>query len=79
MAAMCLVVPHILTVVIYGRAFEGPIDSWAVYLVAITQFSYFTLDNVDGKQARRTGSSSPLGQMFDHGCDAITFNLCILT
>ena len=28
------------------------------------------LDNVDGKQARRTGTSSPLGMLFDHGCDA---------
>lgn len=33
---------------------------------------YQTLDNLDGRQARRTGSSSPLGQFFDHGCDAIT-------
>lgn len=40
---------------------------------------YITLDNVDGKQARRTGTSSPLGQMFDHGCDALTFNLSIIT
>ena len=32
---------------------------------------YQTLDNMDGKQARRTGSSSPLGLLFDHGCDAI--------
>ena len=30
------------------------------------------LDNMDGKQARRTGSSSPLGMLFDHGCDALT-------
>lgn len=28
---------------------------------------YQTLDAVDGKQARRTGSSTPLGQLFDHG------------
>lgn len=41
--------------------------------------AYITLDNVDGKQARRTGTSSPLGQMFDHGCDAITFNLAVIT
>jgi len=27
---------------------------------------------MDGKQARRTGSSSPLGQLFDHGCDALS-------
>lgn len=29
-------------------------------------------DNTDGKQARRTGSSSPLGMLFDHGIDALT-------
>ncbi len=37
---------------------------------AIGLFFYQTLDAIDGKQARRTGSSSPLGQLFDHGCDA---------
>ena len=26
---------------------------------------------MDGKQARLTSSSSPLGMLFDHGCDAI--------
>ena len=30
------------------------------------------LDNADGKQARKTGSSSVLGMLFDHGCDMIT-------
>jgi len=30
------------------------------------------LDEMDGKQARRTGNSSPLGMMFDHGCDAFS-------
>ena len=35
-------------------------------------FVYQTLDAIDGKQARRTGTSSPLGQLFDHGCDAWT-------
>ena len=34
-----------------------------------------TLDNLDGKQARRTGSSSPLGLLFDHGCDAFNTTL----
>jgi len=28
-------------------------------------------DNLDGKQARRTNTSSPLGLLFDHGCDAL--------
>lgn len=34
-------------------------------------FMYQTLDAMDGKQARRTGNSTPLGQLFDHGCDAL--------
>lgn len=29
--------------------------------------AYLHLDCLDGKQARRTSSSSPLGQLFDHG------------
>lgn len=35
----------------------------------VAAFLYYTLDCMDGKQARRTGTSSPLGQLFDHGID----------
>lgn len=28
------------------------------------------VDGVDGKQARRTNSSTPLGELFDHGLDS---------
>lgn len=28
------------------------------------------IDGVDGKQARRTNSSTPLGELFDHGLDS---------
>ena len=38
-------------------------------MCAIGIFLYQTLDGCDGKQARRTGTSSPLGEFFDHGCD----------
>jgi phosphatidylglycerophosphate synthase len=31
-----------------------------------------TLDAIDGKQARRTGSSNALGELFDHGCDSMS-------
>ncbi len=34
------------------------------------------MDAIDGKQARRTGSSSPLGELFDHGCDALSIGVC---
>eukprot|EP00128_Syssomonas_multiformis_P002933 Colp12_sorted_trinity150504_noHs@1221 len=39
---------------------------------AIGIFVYQSLDAIDGKQARRTGSGSPLGELFDHGCDAVS-------
>jgi phosphatidylglycerophosphate synthase len=35
-------------------------------------FIYQTLDAIDGKQARRTGSSNALGELFDHGCDSMS-------
>jgi phosphatidylglycerophosphate synthase len=34
-----------------------------------------TFDAVDGKQARRTNSSSPLGELFDHGNVQLEFKL----
>jgi len=47
------------------------IPRWIFLWNGIAMLCYQTLDNMDGKQARRTGSSSPLGLLFDHGCDAI--------
>lgn len=49
-----------------------PLPGWVCILDGVFLLIYQTLDNLDGKQARRTGSSSSLGQFFDHGCDAIT-------
>lgn len=37
---------------------------------------YQTMDNIDGKQARKTGSSSPLGELFDHGVDSLNCCWC---
>ena len=56
---------------LYTPAMRGEPPSWAFFTAALFMFLYQTLDAIDGKQARRTGSSSPLGQLFDHGCDAI--------
>lgn len=44
---------------------------WAYVVAAGSVFFYLHMDCLDGKQARRTGTSSPLGQLFDHGCDAL--------
>ncbi|TUH38757.1 Choline/ethanolaminephosphotransferase 1 [Bagarius yarrelli] len=40
---------------------------WTYLLCAVGLFIYQSLDAIDGKQARRTNSSSPLGELFDHG------------
>jgi len=45
---------------------------WATLLCAVGLFLYQSLDAIDGKQARRTGNSSPLGELFDHGCDSLS-------
>lgn len=47
------------------------IPRWLYFSNGICMFLYYTFDCMDGKQARRTGSSSPLGQLFDHGMDCI--------
>ena len=52
--------------------------NWVHSIVALNLFLYQTLDNMDGKQARKTGSSSPLGMLFDHGIDAINCSLLVL-
>lgn len=51
-----------------------------VYLIAAASlFIYMLLDNLDGRQARRTNSSTPLGHLFDHGCDALNVTMSGLT
>ena len=47
------------------------VPAWIFLLNCTAMLIYQTLDNMDGKQARRTGSGSALGLLFDHGCDAI--------
>lgn len=66
---------EVLSFVISFIVSEGatiPLPGWVCIINGIFLHIYQTLDNLDGRQARRTGSSSPLGQFFDHGCDAIT-------
>ncbi|KAF9794262.1 hypothetical protein SFRURICE_009639 [Spodoptera frugiperda] len=46
------------------------IPSWVWGVSAVNLFVAYTLDGIDGKQARRTGTSGPLGELFDHGLDS---------
>lgn len=42
---------------------SGEAPAWVYVLTALSVVAYVNLDCMDGKQARRTGSSSPLGQV----------------
>ncbi|CAK1364203.1 Choline/ethanolaminephosphotransferase 2 [Cercospora beticola] len=53
----------------------GPTFSWVSYSYAFGVWAYSTMDNIDGKQARRTGTSSGLGELFDHGIDSLNCTL----
>lgn len=60
---------------IHDYTFQVQAPPWICFLFAAFMWIYSTCDNLDGKQARRTKSSSPLGELFDHGCDAL---VCLL-
>ncbi|KAK7791694.1 hypothetical protein R5R35_008712 [Gryllus longicercus] len=66
---------NILTTLIlvwYSPDAKEEAPRWACFACALGLFVYQSLDAIDGKQARRTGTSSPLGELFDHGCDSIS-------
>lgn len=48
------------------------------FIGAILVFTYTTLDAIDGMHARRTGNSSPLGELFDHTCDNVSIPFAVL-
>ncbi|XP_017468432.1 PREDICTED: cholinephosphotransferase 1 isoform X3 [Rhagoletis zephyria] len=61
-----------LILVSYSPDAKSPPPAWTSLLCAFGLFIYQSLDSIDGKQARRTNTSSPLGELFDHGCDSIS-------
>lgn len=64
---------HTITTIIL--IMQGPFGSnapsWSLLLHGVGLFLYQTLDNVDGKQARKIQNGTPLGMIMDHGCDAL--------
>lgn len=52
-----------------------PVPKWFWFFAAINIFLAYTLDGIDGKQARRINLSGPLGELFDHGLDSYSASL----
>ncbi|VUC35811.1 unnamed protein product [Clonostachys rosea] len=71
----CFILANIGLLLIYMPDLVGPGPSWLYFSFAFGLFMYQTMDNVDGKQARRTGTSSGLGELFDHGIDSLNCTL----
>lgn len=68
---LCVLYSYILTL----RFSTNPFLVLAT--IALTM-SYTNLDSIDGKHARRTGNSSPIGELFDHALDNISMVMLIL-
>ena len=74
----------VLVLFLIGLYYSGlsgvhPVPEYACYAISILYHIYFFLDNLDGKQARTIGASSPLGTIMDHCCDSMTSALITLT
>lgn len=72
------VVGNFLTLLWYTPTLDQDCPPWVYLSWAIGLFLYQTFDAVDGSQARRTHQSGPLGELFDHGVDAINTTLEVL-
>ncbi|KAI9828658.1 MAG: hypothetical protein M1832_001761 [Thelocarpon impressellum] len=59
------ILTNVICLEIWVPDLVGPGPPWLYYSFAIGLWMYSTMDNVDGKQARRTGTSSGLGELFD--------------
>lgn len=69
-----LIVPiiQLVTIAYFSPNFTGVLPNWVLFINALSNFWYMTLDATDGKQARRTDNCSPLGQILDHNLDQFT-------
>ncbi|EDR24280.1 choline/ethanolaminephosphotransferase, putative [Entamoeba dispar SAW760] len=67
-ACLLALVVHYLN--IFGR--------YEYLIIGILLFLYQLFDSLDGMQARRTKSSSALGELVDHGIDAFTSGIIIV-
>ena len=58
----------------YDLSFSTTLPASVFILNAFSMFWFQTLDAIDGKQARRTGNTSCLGQLLDHNMDQFSYS-----
>ncbi|KAI9506981.1 hypothetical protein GGI25_006123 [Coemansia spiralis] len=73
---------HVLVAVVLNQVYAPNLvetcPPWVYLTYALCVWIYGSFDAVDGKQARRTGTASPLGELFDHGCDSLVVSLIMV-
>uniref|UniRef100_H3GFE6 CDP-alcohol phosphatidyltransferase n=1 Tax=Phytophthora ramorum TaxID=164328 RepID=H3GFE6_PHYRM len=69
--ALSLVILSHVIMLWYSPNMVEEAPRWVYANAGFSLLFYQILDVADGKQARKTGNSSPLGLLFDHGCDAL--------
>ncbi|CAG2054107.1 unnamed protein product [Timema podura] len=60
---------------LYSRPSNFPFDGFIHHVISTgtrPPLLYIIVDGIDGKQARKTQTSGPLGELFDHGLDSWT-------
>jgi len=72
------VIANLLTMLYYTPTMDVDCPAWVYATWAAGLFLYQTFDAIDGSQARRTRQSGPLGELFDHGVDALNTSLEVL-
>jgi phosphatidylglycerophosphate synthase len=68
----------IILILFYDSTMTLPLPPWIYIVFALCIFLYQTFDAIDGKHARNTGRSSPVGQLMDHGCDAFSNSFMVI-
>lgn len=69
-----IIVSDIL-ILYYDPNYLSNVPDWVYFYHGVAVFMYQTFDACDGMHARRTGQSSPLGELFDHCCDSMNTTL----
>ena len=61
MGFIVAMIPHFLLMSYSFSSFDIEVDGQFMFIYGFCILLYQLLDNIDGKQARKTGTSSPLG------------------
>jgi len=66
---ICTCIPITVLYLFIGAALIGDLPGWFMIMQGTLYFVYRCCDEMDGKQARKTGNGTPFGMVFDHGVD----------